>query len=82
MTLELRELGSRDRVMGDANIVKPSEKDTVVTNDDVDALDLEEAGYTADMNATNGTVSGGNDTAPKQGGGVGADNSQEIDNFI
>lgn len=69
--------------MGDANLVKPSEKDAVVTNDDVDmdAADLEEAGNTADMNATNGTASGGNDTAPKQGG-IGADNQQEIDNFI
>lgn len=46
LTLELREVGSRDRVMGDANIVKASEKDAVVTNDDVDGgadmLDLED----------------------------------------
>lgn len=34
ITLELREFGSRDRVMGDCNIMKPNEQNSVLKTDD------------------------------------------------
>jgi len=39
MTLELRELGSRDRVVGDVNIMKPNEKQSGIMKPE----DLKEA---------------------------------------
>jgi hypothetical protein len=35
MTLELRELGSRDRVVGDVNIMKPNEKQGIIKSEDL-----------------------------------------------
>lgn len=43
LTLELREFGSRDRVMGDCNIIRPNEKQNVVKDEDADGNQNESA---------------------------------------
>ena len=43
ITLELREQGSRDRVMGDCNIVKSMEKQGIQKIEDMSEVDIEHA---------------------------------------
>ena len=82
ITLELREMGSRDRVVADCSIVKPLEKQGVTQKlEDLSDGQLSDLENKSAQNVS----SGGPDPAQKRGGAMGSSanaKAGEIDNMI
>jgi hypothetical protein len=79
----MRELGSRDRVLGDAKIVKPMEN---VKKDNSDDTDLTDTADNEDATGGNSAVSlGGGNVDHKRAMNTHSDNNKEdinIDDFL
>ena len=82
LTLDLRELGTRDRVMGDINYNKPMEKQQITKIED----DTDDSQAEAGAGAASQSAFAGSKTTGGGGGGIGQSGAEiavnEIDNII
>ena len=80
LTLELREFGSRDRVLGDCNIMKPNEKQGSVKSEELLDEDISGSAGGAFSSANNTMAGGGMGiNMPQQNAST---NVGEIDNIV